>query len=72
MSAAREPDVDRLICGNIDDLKNYLACSAGSDLQLLERALAACNGREVKTKRRMLEAAIKRLRREQVKKGRAS
>lgn len=54
-------DVDRLICGNIEDLK----CSLGHgvrDRALLERALAACTGRERKTKRHMLEVALRKLR----------
>jgi hypothetical protein len=61
MSDRYTPDVARLICGNIDDLRCSLSFGASTDRPLLERCLAACNGREHKTKRAMLERALRKL-----------
>lgn len=61
MNAAIPPDVARLICGNIEDLRCSLSAGTAPDRSLLQRCLAACTGNEQKTKRTMIERALRKL-----------
>jgi len=54
-------DVARLICGSVEDLKCMLQHEDRIDL--VERSLAACrDGRDMKTKQKMLEHHLAKLR----------
>lgn len=57
-------DVARLICGSVEDLKSSLHHESNADL--IERALAAAHRlREGKTKQKMLERHLAKLRKAQ-------